>query len=291
MKFRGCMVALVTPFREGQLDRPALERLIDLQLSEGTDGLVLCGTTGESPTLTEDEHRLIVQTGVKRASGKCPVVVGAGTNSTARTLQLSQEALDLGADGLMLVTPYYNKPTQFGLYEHFAYVAGRVKLPIMLYNIPGRCGVEIAQDTICRLFKDFESVTAVKHATGSVESAAALHAVCGIDILSGDDPITLPLLSVGAVGVVSVLANLLPARVKAMTDAFLAGDFQSALAVHAELFGLSKTLLALETNPLPIKTALAMKGLIAEEFRLPMCKMQPDNRQKLSDLLTRAGLL
>ncbi len=291
MHFKGSMVALVTPFSEGRLDIPALERLIDFQLSEGTDGLVLCGTTGESPTLTDEEQAEIVETAARQAKNKCPIIVGSGTNSTVKTLKLSQRAQDLGADALMLVTPYYNKPTQKGLYEHFGKVAREVALPIILYNIPGRTGVAIAEETICRLFDDFDNIVAVKHATGSVEEAASLHAACAIDIISGDDPLTLPLMSVGALGVISVVANLLPAKVKALTDAWLAGRYEQAGTIHDELFPLAKALLSLETNPIPIKTALALNGMIREEFRLPMCEMAPANRDELRQLLSRSGLL
>lgn len=291
MRFRGSMVALVTPFADGEVDFGALERLIDFQLTEGTDGLVLCGTTGETPTLSEDEQTAIVKAALRRAKGKCPIVVGTGTNCTAATLKLSRRAQDLGADGLMLVSPYYNKPTQAGLYAHFGEVAGAVDLPIMLYNIPGRTAVAIAEETICRLFAEFENITAVKHATGSVDQAASLRARCGIDILSGDDPLTLPLMAVGAVGVVSVLANLLPAKVKALTDACLGGRFELAKAAHDELYPLAKALLSLETNPIPIKTAMAMRGMIKEEFRLPMCKMQPGNKDKLHQALVACGVL
>ena len=291
MHFKGSMVALVTPFSEGRLDLPALERLIDFQLSEGTDGLVLCGTTGESPTLTDEEQAEIVQTAVRKAKNKCPIIVGAGTNSTAKTLKLSQRARDLGADALMLVTPYYNKPTQAGLYQHFGKVARAVALPIILYNIPSRASVAIAEETICRLFNDFDNIVAVKHATGSVEGAASLHAACAIDIISGDDPLTLPLMSVGALGVISVVANLLPAKVKALTDAWLAGRYEQARAIHDELFPLAKALLSLETNPIPIKTAMALNDMIREEFRLPMCEMAPANKNELRQLLSRSGLL
>ncbi len=291
MQFRGSMVALVTPFDNGRVDLPTVEGLIDFQLSAGTDGLVLCGTTGESPTLTDEEQSTIVELAIRKAKGKCPIVVGTGTNSTAKTLKLSHKAQHLGADGLMLVTPYYNKPTQAGLYEHFGQVAGAIHLPIILYNIPGRTALAIAEETICKLFDEFDNIIAVKHATGSVEGAASLRAACAIDILSGDDPITLPLMAVGAVGVISVVANILPAKVKTLTDAYLAGDHNAAKTAHAELYPLAKALLSLETNPIPIKTAMAMRGMIREEFRLPMCKMQPANRDKLHQILAAYGLL
>lgn len=291
MHFKGSLTALVTPFQDGGVDYPALERLVELQLSEGTDGLVLCGTTAESPTLLEDERNAIIKRVVRQAKNKCPIIVGTGTNATAETLAFSRQARELGADGLMLVTPYYNKPTQTGLYQHFGSIADAVALPIILYNIPGRTCVAIEQETICKLFKDFDNIVAVKHATGSVEGAASLRRACEIDILSGDDPLTLPLMEVGAVGVISVAANIVPARVKTLTDAYLDGHKEAARTAHEQLLPLAKALLSLETNPLPIKTALAMLGLINEEFRLPMCPMQPPNKDKLHQVLVAAGLL
>lgn len=291
MTLQGTLAALVTPFKDGQVDESALNRLIDFQISEGTDGLVMCGTTGESPTLSRGEQARILEIAVGKTRGRCPVVAGTGTNCTKKTLELSQQAQELGVDALMLVTPYYNKPSQQGLYEHFGYVASRVNLPIILYNIPGRCSREIDQDTIGRLFRDFDNITTVKHATGSVEGAASLRAACEIDILSGDDPITLPLMSVGALGVISVVANILPRQTRAMTDAFLAGDFETAAAVHARLYPLCKALLSLDTNPVPIKTALVLMGLIEEGFRLPMCPMSSDKQERLAELLKTAELI
>ncbi|MCG3138144.1 MAG: 4-hydroxy-tetrahydrodipicolinate synthase [Phycisphaerae bacterium] len=288
--WKGTLVALVTPFRQGAIDWTALDRLVDLQLEEGTDGLVLCGTTAESPTLTDDEQPQLIERVVRRVNHRCPIIVGSGSNSTNKSLKLSEQARDLGADGLMLVSPYYNKPTQQGLYEHFGYVASRVKLPIILYNIPGRCGVAIAPETIARLHHDFSNITTLKHATGGVEDAATLHSTCPINILSGDDPITLPLMAVGATGVISVMANLVPGRVRALTSAFLAGQFNEARRHHEELLPLARALF-LETNPLPIKTALALRGLIAEEFRLPMCPMQPHLREKLVQVLREYQLV
>lgn len=291
MHFKGSLTALVTPFKDGGVDYPALERLVELQLSGGTDGLVLCGTTAESPTLQEVERNAIIKLVVRQAKNKCPVIVGTGTNATAETLTFSRQARELGADGLMLVTPYYNKPTQTGLYQHFGSIADAVALPIILYNIPGRTCVAIEQETICKLFKDFDNIVALKHATGSVEGAASLRSACDVAILSGDDPLTLPLMEVGAVGVISVAANIVPAKVKTLTDAHLDGKKEAAQAAHDQLLPLAKALLSLETNPLPIKTALAMLGLINEEFRLPMCPMQPANKDKLHQVLVAAGLL
>ncbi len=291
MRLKGSLIALVTPFDNGRVDYQALERLVEFQLAEGVDGLVLCGTTAESPTLLEDERDAIIERIVRQAKNKCPIIVGTGTNATAETLAFSRRAGDLGADGLMLVTPYYNKPTQTGLYRHFGSIAEAVALPIILYNIPGRTAVAIEQETICKLFADFDNIVAVKHATGSVEEAANLRKACDIAILSGDDPLTLPLMEVGAVGVISVAANIVPSRVKALTDASLDGNKEAARQAHDQLLPLAEALLSLETNPLPIKTALAMLGLIKEEFRLPMCPMQPANKDKLHRVLVASGLL
>jgi len=289
--FSGTMVALVTPFRNGRVDFDTLDELVDFHLEHGTNGLVPCGTTGESPTLSHDEHDKVIETVVKRAKGRAPVIAGTGSNSTAEALRLTRHAKDVGADGALLVSPYYNKPTQEGLYRHFGQVAETVDIPIVLYNIPGRCGVEITCDTIVRLRQDYANIVAVKHATGNMDGASELVARSDIVILSGDDSMTLPLMSIGGKGVISVIANLLPAESKILTDAALKADFAAAAAQHKKLFMLSKTMLSLETNPIPIKTAMAMKGMIAEEFRLPMCPMQPVNRKKLETILKKAELL
>lgn len=289
-QLRGSMVALITPFRDGRVDHAALERLVAFQLAEGTDGLVLCGTTAESPTLTMDEQSAIVKRTVAQVKGRCPIIVGTGLNCTYKTLKMSELACSLGADALMLVSPYYNKPTQRGLQAHFSAVAERIDVPIILYNIPGRCGVEIDQATISELYNAHDNIVAVKHATGSVEGARALRQACPIDILSGDDPLTCDLMDAGAVGVISVMANLAPAAIKQITDSMLSGDVATARAVHERWLPLAKLLLELESNPMPIKTALALRGLVAEEFRLPMCPMSSENRAILSTALERYQL-
>lgn len=289
--FKGCWVALVTPFRDGALDMPGLDRLVDSVIDGGVDGLVPCGTTGESPTLSADEQLTVIAAVVKRADGRVPVLAGTGTNATAASLERSRAAIAAGADGVMLVAPYYNKPNQRGLFEHFSAVAGGVKAPVVLYNIPGRSGVEISVDTIARLRERHDNIVAVKHATGSVDGASALQAVSDIPILSGDDGLTLPLIGIGAVGVVSVIANLVPAETKALTDAALSDDWPSARSWHRRLFPLSDGMLHLDTNPIPIKTALAMRGLITEEFRLPLCPLENDKRERLSALLAEHDAL
>jgi 4-hydroxy-tetrahydrodipicolinate synthase len=227
---------------------------------------------------------------VKGADRRVPVLAGAGSNSTAKTIELAKEAANCGADGLLIVSPYYNKPSQQGLFEHFTAVAGAVELPIVLYNIPGRCGVEIASDTICRLFAACDNVVAVKHATGRVDDAAELLATCEIGVLSGDDPLTLPLMALGAVGVVSVVSNLAPRTVKRLTRSALAGDLAAARQAHDSLFRLAKALLTLDTNPIAIKTALSVRGWCAEEFRLPLCPMDPAKRSRLIALVNDTAI-
>jgi 4-hydroxy-tetrahydrodipicolinate synthase len=286
--FKGCLVALVTPFRDGAVDFRALEALVDHVLAGGVHGLVPCGTTGESPTLSAEETSEIIRTVVRRAKGRTPVIAGAGTNSTEKTLANSLAAIKAGADGVMLVTPYYNKPSQAGLYQHFSQAAKKVSAPIILYNIPGRSGVEIRPETIARLHSEHANIVAVKHATGSIDGASELARLSNIAILSGDDTLTVPLMSIGAVGVVSVVANLLPREMAAMVNTALAGDAAAARDWHRRLFPLARGMLGLDTNPIPIKTALAMRGLVAEEFRLPMCQMGEDQRQQLAKLLEAA---
>lgn len=287
--FRGCYAALVTPFRDGAIDTPSLEALVGHAIAGGVAGLVPCGTTGEAPTLCAEEQAHVISTVVAIAQKRALVVAGAGTNSTSGSVAASQAAVKAGADGIMLVAPYYNKPNQQGLYLHFSEVARKVPVPIILYNIPGRSGVEISVETIARLRRDHANIVAVKHATGSVDGASRLAAASDIAILSGDDTLTLPLISVGAVGVISVLANLLPHEMTSMVTAAMAGDMKIARAWHHKLFPIARALLTLDTNPIPIKTAMAINGLISEEFRLPMCPMSPENRASLASALSRGA--
>jgi 4-hydroxy-tetrahydrodipicolinate synthase len=291
--FSGSMVALVTPFRNGKVDWDCLDKLVDMQVEAGTDAIVPCGTTGESPTLSYDEHERVIEQVIKRTGGKIPVMAGTGSNSTAEAIELTRHAKDAGAAGSLQVAPYYNKPTQEGLYLHFGKIAEACgNFPLVLYNIPGRCGIEISVATIARLHKDFPSIVGVKHATGSIDGASELLATCpDIEVYSGDDSMTYPLMALGGQGVISVIANIIPKEVKALTEPALAGDLCAARKQHFALFGLSKAMLSLETNPIPIKTAMAMKGLVPEEFRLPMCKMAAGNKEKLHTILKAAGLL
>lgn len=286
----GTITALVTPFNNGAVDFDALETLVNRQLNARVDGLLPCGTTGETPTLSPDEQREIIQRVVKLTARRVPVIAGAGANSTAKAVELAQMATACEVDALLVVAPYYNKPSQEGLYQHFSAVAKATDRPIVLYNIPGRCGVEIALDTICRLHEAHDNIVAVKHATGRVSDAAELMNRCGITLLSGDDPLTLPLMSLGAVGVVSVVANVSPQAVKLMTRAALDGDYVTARTAHRELFPLAKALLTLDANPIPVKTALALKDYCKEEFRLPLCPMSADARRKLMAVLSEVEL-
>lgn len=284
-RFQGTITALVTPFRNGQVDGPALDRHVERQLAAGVDGLVPCGTTGESPTLSAAEHAAVIERVVRVTKGRVPVIAGTGSNNTAEAIRMSQHAADAGADGLLIVAPYYNRPTQEGLFQHYAAIARSVKLPIVLYNIPGRCGVEVSVDTIRRLRESHDSIASVKHATGKAEGVADLLAACDIEVLSGDDPLTLPMMSLGAIGVISVMSNLVPKAVRAVTQAANAGDFRAAGEANRRLHPFSVGLLSLATNPMPIKTAMAIRGWCAEEFRLPLCPLPADARGRLERLL------
>ncbi|MGE0481586.1 MAG: 4-hydroxy-tetrahydrodipicolinate synthase [Phycisphaerae bacterium] len=285
MKLHGTITALITPFRGGTVDFDALTRLVESQIAAGVDGLVPCGTTGESPTLSKDEHKRVVECVTRAARKRVPVIAGAGSNNTAEAVRLAREAAELGADALLVVAPYYNRPNQEGLYQHFAAVASATPLPIVLYNIPGRCGVEVSVETLRRLREAHPTIVSVKHATGSVGGAAELLGAVKIEVLSGDDPITQPLMALGAVGVVSVISNLAPRAVKRLTQSALEGDAAGALAAHRALWPLMHGLLALDVNPIPIKTAMAMRGHCAEEFRLPLVSLAPEKRGRLETLL------
>lgn len=289
-RFGGTITALITPFRDGRVDFDALTAHVQRQIEAGVDGLAPCGTTGEAPTLAPEEHRAVVRHVVQTAAGRVPVIAGAGSYATAHALALARQAEADGADGLLIVAPYYNRPSQEGLFQHFATLARAVRLPIVLYNIPGRCGVEIAVDTIRRLRESCDTIVSVKHATGRVETVADLLAAAPIEVLSGDDPLTLPMMSLGAVGVISVLSNLAPRAVRRVTAAALAGDFATARAANARLHALSAALLSLATNPMPIKTACALRGWCAEEFRLPLCPLPPEPRARLAALLAETPL-
>jgi len=288
MRISGSFVALVTPFADGEVDYETLARLIEFQIESGTQGLVPCGTTGESPTLTHVEQNRVTSFTVEQSAGRVPVIAGTGSNSTAEALDLTQHAMDSGADACLVVNPYYNKPTQQVMYEHVARIA-EVGLPIVLYNIPGRCSVALTAETIIRMYEDIEQVIAVKEATGKLDLASAVAAACDIVILSGDDSLTLPICSVGGSGVISVLANILPREIRKLCDDIDAGDSEAACAQHLRLFPAFKAMFV-ETNPIPIKAAMAMAGMIYDELRLPMTPLSDRHRPALAKLLAEYGV-
>ncbi len=268
----GTYTALVTPFRDGHVDSDRLERNIEAQIAAGITGVVPCGTTGESPTLSHDEHRAVVEQTVRFVAGRCQVIAGAGSNATAEAQALSQHAADAGADAVLMVNPYYNRPTQAGLIQHFETLADAVDVPMVLYNIPGRTAVELSAQTIAHLAQH-ERIVGVKEATGKLDMTSEIVMLTqglNFNVISGDDSLTLPLMAVGATGVTSVLSNLLPARVKSLVDAAARGDYTKARELHVALFPLCRGLLSLSTNPIPIKAALAQRGEDTGELRLPM---------------------
>lgn len=287
--FSGTLVALATPFNDGQVDWKKLDELVDFQLSQGTDGIVPMGTTGESPTLSHPEHERVIEAVVKRIGGKVPVVAGTGSNSTSEAIRLTSFARKVGADAALVVNPYYNKPTQQGLYEHFKAVAEEADIPVVLYNIPGRCGVALSIETICRL-AEIKNIVGIKEATGVLDVSSEIAASCNLTVLSGDDSLTLPIMAVGGKGVISVAANIVPSEVRKLTSDMLAGDIAKATAQHQKLFKLFKAMF-IETNPIPVKTALALMGKCREEFRLPMCRMSPTNKEKLTEVLREYALI
>jgi len=289
--FTGAMVALATPFQNGELDFETLDELISFQLENGIDGIVPVGTTGECPTLSHKEHKQVVERVVKTVAGEVPVIAGSGSNSTKEALELTEFAKKVGADATLQVDPYYNKPTQEGFYQHFKTIAETIDLPVVLYDIPGRCGAGMTPDTIVRLAEDVENIVALKDATGKLDHVSEIATRCDITIVSGDDSLTLPIASVGGKGVISVVANIVPADVKAMTDLILEGDLVSARQWHNKLFALSRGLLSLSTNPIPIKAAMAMLNMASEELRLPMVPMDETKKAVLRQALKDYGLL
>ena len=290
--FQGSFVALVTPFRNGRLDEAKVRELVELHASHGTDGIVPCGTTGESPTLSHDEHKRVVEVVIEAARGRLKVVAGTGSNSTAEAIDLTRHAERVGAAGALIVNPYYNKPTQDGLYRHFRAVAEAVAIPILVYNIQSRTAVNVETATLERLVRDVKNVAGVKEASGSLDQMSQVIAACGPDfsVLSGDDNLTLPLLAIGGHGVVSVIANILPRETAEMVHAALDGDWKRARDLHYRLFPLARAAF-LETNPIPIKEAMAMAGMLEPEFRLPMCRMSDANRERLRAILTQYALV
>lgn len=289
--FTGSFVAIVTPFRKGKIDERALAELIEWQIAKGTNGIVPCGTTGESATLSYEEHNRVIELTVEVVNRRVPVIAGTGSNSTDEAIALTKHAKQTGVDGALLITPYYNKPTQEGLYRHYKAVSEAVDLPLVLYNIPGRTGVNMVPATIARL-SAIKTIVGVKEGSGSVQQASDVVQMCGdrLTVLAGDDALTLPMMAVGAKGVVTVTANLLPTDMANLVKAFAAGKIDEARRIHFKLSPLFAALFY-ETNPIPVKEALGMMGKIDPELRLPLCPMAQDTREKLSRVMKDLDLI
>ncbi len=290
MELKGVYTAIVTPFnRDGSVDYGVFRELIERQIAGGVDGIVAVGTSGESPTLDVEEHSKVIATAVQVANGRCKIMAGSGANSTAEAIELTKRAKEDGADSSLQVTPYYNKPTQEGLYRHFMTIADTCELPIVLYNVPGRTGIPIAVETVARL-ADHPYVLGVKEAGGSADRVSDILSCCKTDVMSGDDSLTLPMMAVGAKGIISVASNIIPAEMSQMCTLYSEGKHAEALAIHQKYYRLFKDLF-IESNPIPVKAAMAMMGLIEEAYRLPLCEMSAKNRATLEATLKFCGLL
>jgi 4-hydroxy-tetrahydrodipicolinate synthase len=292
MGLKGIYTALVTPFKDGKLDEKAFRNLIEFQLKGGINGVVPCGTTGEAPTLSYEEHEKVIELAVKYAKGKVPVIAGTGSNSTQEAIELTEGAKKLGADFCLLTTPYYNKPTQEGLYQHFKAIAEAVNIPIILYNIPGRTGINMTPETIFRLSR-IKNIVGIKEAAGSLAQVSDIYRLTKgtFTILSGDDNLFLPMMSVGAVGVISVVSNIMPKEMQSLYRAFLIEkNIKKAMNIHTRLMPLFQGIFV-ETNPIPVKEAMAYMGMIKKEFRLPLCPLSDANSRFIKGLLGEYGLL
>ncbi|MDP8262774.1 MAG: 4-hydroxy-tetrahydrodipicolinate synthase [Candidatus Ancaeobacter aquaticus] len=287
--FKGSIVALVTPFKDSQVDYTKIEELVEMHVSSGTHGIVPCGTTGEAPTLDFEEHIKVIETTVKAVNKRVPVIAGTGSNSTAETVYLTEQAKKVGADAVLISTPYYNKPPQKGLYEHYKKVNDSVDIPIVLYNVPGRTAVSFTTETVTRL-AELKNVVALKEASGSVDTTSQIIAQSDITVLSGDDSLTLPLISVGAKGVISVTANVAPKEMSALVEAALKGDYDTARKMHYSLMSLFKVLFV-ESNPIPVKAALELMGKISGDLRLPLCRIDDANKEKVKKVLQECSLV
>ncbi len=290
--FKGSIVAIVTPFkRDGEIDEENLRQLVEFQIENGTDGIVPCGTTGEASTLDYEEHDKVIEIVVHQAKKRVPIIAGTGSNSTKEAIEITEHAKKVGADGALLVTPYYNKPSQEGLYRHYKTVAEAVALPQVLYNVPGRTGLNMLPQTVARL-AEIPNIVAIKEAAGSIQQVSELLSLCGdrIDILSGDDFITFPLLACGGSGVISVTANIMPKEIAAMIDAFEAGNMEEARRLHLSLMKIHNAMF-IETNPVPVKTALGLMGKCSGEVRLPLAPMSEANTEKLAGVMKEYGLI
>ena len=289
--FKGSITAIVTPFHNGKVDEKKLRQLIDFQIKNQTSGILPCGTTGESATLSFDEHEKVIEITIDQVNKRVPVIAGTGSNSSEEAIMLTKQAASAGSDASLQVSPYYNRPTQKGLYEHFKAIAQSVRIPIILYNIAGRTGVNIEPDTIAKLAHDCKNIVAVKEASGSLDQMSRIKQLCPkeFDLISGDDSLTLPVLSIGGTGVISVVANIVPQDVANLVSAFEKNDFKKARELHYKLLPLIKALF-LETNPIPVKTAMGLLGMCQPDLRLPMCSMSEENLEKLKKALKDYGL-
>jgi 4-hydroxy-tetrahydrodipicolinate synthase len=289
--FKGAITAIVTPFKDGQFDEAAYRELIELQIKGGIHGIVPCGTTGESPTLSHAEHKRVVETCIDQVKKRVVVIAGSGSNNTAEALELTKHAESAGADAALMITPYYNKPTQEGLYQHYKTVASQTKIPIVVYNVPGRTSVNLLPETVARL-AEFSNIVGLKDATGDLKQGCKTLELCGdkITVLSGDDFTTFPLLCVGGMGVISVVSNVAPADMAGMCNAFFKGDLAQARALHYKMWPLMEAMF-IETNPTPAKTALKMMGKITGEVRQPLCPMSQANEDKLRQVMQKYGLI
>jgi len=290
--FKGSIVAIVTPFKNGQVDEKKFRDLIEFQIKNGTSGIVPCGTTGESATLSFDEHDRVIEITIEQVKKRVPVIAGTGSNSTQEAIMLTQHAAKAGADASLQVSPYYNRPTQKGLYEHFKAIAEAVDIPIILYNIASRTGVNIEPETIVKLAHDCKNIVGVKEASGNLDQMSRIKQLCGqnFDLISGDDSLTLPILSIGGTGIISVVANIVPQDVANLVSEFQKGNLKKAQELHYKLLPLIKAIF-IETNPIPVKTAMGLLGICEPDLRLPMSAMIPDNLEKLKKALREYGLL
>lgn len=287
--FKGSYVALVTPFKDGKIDEKAFRDLIEFHINNGTDGLVPCGCTGEAATLSMAEQKHLIKISVEMSNKRVPVLAGTGSNNTAEAIELTSYAKKAGSDGVLIITPYYNKPTPEGQYRHYSEIAKNVNIPIMLYNVPSRTGISLLPSTVARLSK-IDTIVAIKEAAGSVQQVIDILSLCDITVMSGDDSMTLAFMSVGARGVVSVAANVIPVMVHDLVQTFSEGKIRESQKLHYDMMELCRAMF-IETNPLPVKTALSMMGKIEEEWRLPLCEMEKENRQKLKTVLEKYKLI
>ena len=289
--FSGSFVALVTPFKNNRVDVEKLKELVEFHIKKGTSGIVPCGTTGESPTLSHEEHRVVIETVVKAVNGRIKVIAGTGSNNTNEAIELTRFAKEVGADGCLVITPYYNKPTQNGLYLHFKKIAETVDIPIIMYNVPGRTGTNMISSTAAKLSK-IKNIIGIKEASGNITQISQIVRECveEFDVLSGDDAMTFPILAVGGKGVISVAANIVPAEVAGLVEAFNGGDINKSRKMHLKMLPLFEAMFY-ETNPIPVKTSMNLMGMISDDIRLPLCKMSEENLKKLKTTLKEYKLI